>query len=81
MDKIKAQNVVRKILNESDKKEFDALVEATKDPDTDMNKLIEASEKLTEIFDRNNIQMIAKPSGQGDSKMNLFVLHNGEILE
>lgn len=81
MDKIEAQKVVREILNDSDREEFDALAEAMKGHDIDMNKLVEASEKLTVLFDRNNIQMIAQPSGHGDSKMNLFVSHNGEILK
>ena len=81
MDKIEAQNVVRKILNESDKKEFDALVEAMKDPSiVAQEEMVEASVKLTELFGRNDIQIIAQPIS-GSSKMNLFVTHKGDIVE
>ncbi len=81
MEKIEAQKVVRKYLGDSDKKKFDALVEETKDPNIAMDKLMEASEKLTELFDRNNIQIVAQPIGDGCLKMDLFVLHKGDIVE
>jgi hypothetical protein len=75
MDRASAQKIVRKYLIESDKKEFDILVENLKDPSLiTQEEMIEGADKVTEIFDRNSIQIIAQPKG-GIIEMN--VLHKG----
>ena len=56
MNKEKAQEVVRTLLNETDRKEFDTLVESMKDPDLiTQEELIEGSTKLTELFFKNRL--------------------------
>ena len=83
MDKKAAQEVVRRYLGDSDRNEFNALVEEMKNPDLiTQEELTEASVKLTELFDRNSIQIIAQPNRsinkEGFSPMELHVLHKGQ---
>jgi len=83
MNKEEAQKVVRKYLNESDSGIFDGLVEALKDPDLiTQEEMAEGAVKLTELFDRNNIQIVGAPNRKinqgGFSPMELHVLYKGK---
>ena len=79
MNQARAQEVVKRYLSDSDKEEFEGLIGANNGQISN-EEMIEAAGKVTALFDRNSIQIIAQPIS-GSSKMNLFVMYKGDIVE
>ncbi|MCK5611430.1 hypothetical protein KAR91_56695 [Candidatus Pacearchaeota archaeon] len=87
MDQEAARKAVKGYLNEADNKIFDDLVERLDDTlKITHEEMIEGSVQLTELLDKNKLQIVAAPNrDKRNSKewslLELFVLHKGVIIQ